>query len=211
MASGRRRCAGARCSTMSSRRDRAARRRLHGRRLRPRRAQHRQHQRSPARASTTGRGAGRPIGTRASPPPISTTPGSTPSAASPRRSTGTSPSSRSRCALIAPAEALIAGARALPDCGSSEALRDALFARLGVVPGPIEEDIAADRRDRGGACQARRVRSTASSSTGAAAGRAATIRPMPSSTRCAAMLADTRRSRARSTIPIGPIPSPARC
>ena len=44
---------------------------------------------SPARASTTARGASRPSGTRTSPPPISTRTGSTPSAASPRRSTGT--------------------------------------------------------------------------------------------------------------------------
>ena len=73
--------------------DRCARRLLSRGRLRPRRAQQRQHQRSPAKASTTAPGASRPDGTRTSPRPISTITGSTPSAGSRRRSTGTSRSS----------------------------------------------------------------------------------------------------------------------
>jgi hypothetical protein len=63
---------------------------VHGRGLRPRRAQHRQHERVTGESFDYGPVAlAAATGTPASPPPISTIRASMPSAASPRRSTGT--------------------------------------------------------------------------------------------------------------------------
>ena len=67
-------------------------------------------------------------------------PASTPSPASPRRSTGTSSSSPAALAVIADAEALTAVLETFPG-RFREALRDAIFARLGLVPRGLDEDM----------------------------------------------------------------------
>ena len=76
-----------------SRADRRPRRKLHGRGLRPRRAQQRQYQRHRRELRLRPVALHARMGPGRSPPLISTITGSMPSAASPRRSIGTSPSS----------------------------------------------------------------------------------------------------------------------
>ena len=83
-----------------------ARRLLDGRRLRPRRAQHRQYHDHRRELRLRPVALHARLGRPTSPPPISTMPGSTPSAASPRRSTGTSSSSPAACRWSREAEPL---------------------------------------------------------------------------------------------------------
>ena len=80
-----------------------------------------------------------PFGTPTSPPPISTITASTPSAASPRRSTGTSPSSPAACADRR-GEPLVRPCSTASATASKQALRDAIFARLGLDPGDRTSD-----------------------------------------------------------------------
>ena len=92
---------------------------------------------------------------------------------------------------IAEADALTPRLETFPGL-FQEALRDAIFARLGLRPGALAEDMTPRRRDRGGARARRPPPSTASSSTGAAA---AGRRAMKAST------TSPRWSRAASPIP----------
>ncbi len=150
---------------------RPPRRLLHGRRLRPRRAQHRQYQRSPARASTTARGASRPTWDGAFTAAYFDHAGLYAFGRQPEAIHWDLVQLAIALRLIERRRAADRGARGLPAPLPDRRCATRSSPRLGVQAGELAVDMRARLRSRGDACGHTGLRSTASSSTGAAAGR----------------------------------------